>query len=123
MGQEGVKRSMIYFMIDTRGRSRIGELIKAVMAWEGFTGTGIDSTKRVSRATINRAKRGDQISDVMLRALGDALGLPRDYLLYVGAGDIRKVEASGAEPDLIRWTVDLIRSDMQSDDQQQQADA
>lgn len=114
---------MIYFMIDTRGRKRIGELVKAVMAWEGYTGVGIDSTKRVSRATINRAKRGDQISDPMLRALGDALGLPRDFLLYVGAGDIRKVETSGAEPDLIRWTVDLIQSDTESDDQQQQADA
>lgn len=123
MGQEEVKRSMIYFMIDTRGRTRIGELVKAVMAWEGYTGVGIDSTKRVSRATINRAKRGDQISDAMLRALGDALRLPRDFLLYVGAGDIRKVEASGADPDLVRWTVDLIRSDTQSGDQQQQADA
>ncbi len=102
---------MISFMIDARGRDRIGETVKAVMAWEGYTGVGIDSTGRVSRATINRAKRGDVISDVMLRALGDALGLPRDYLLYVGAGDVRKVEASGADPDLIRWTVELIHSD------------
>jgi len=108
--QEEVKWSMILFMIDSRGRTRIGETVKAVMAWEGYTGVGIDSTGRVSRATINRAKRGDQISNTMLRALGDALGLPRDYLLYVGAGDVRKIEASGADPDLIRWTVDLILS-------------
>ena len=101
---------MILFMIDSRGRTRIGETVKAVMAWEGYTGVGIDSTGRVSRATINRAKRGDQISNTMLRALGDALGLPRDYLLYVGAGDVHKIEASGADPDLIRWTVDLILS-------------
>lgn len=101
---------MLLFMIDARGRARIGETVKAVMAWEGYTGVGIDNTGRVSRATINRAKRGDQISDTMLRALGDALGLPRDYLLYVGAGNVRRVETSGADRDLIRWTVELIQS-------------
>lgn len=107
---------MLLFMIDSRGRTRIGETVKAVMAWEGYTGVGIDSTGRVSRATINRAKRGDEISDTMLRALGDALGLPRDYLLYVGAGDVRKIEASGADPDLIRWTTDLILTSHSEDD-------
>ena len=101
---------MLLFMIDSRGRTRIGETVKAVMAWDGYTGVGIDSTGRVSRATINRAKRGDQISDTMLRALGDALGLPRDFLLYVGTGDVRRIEQSGATHDLIRWTVDLIHS-------------
>lgn len=112
---------MIVFMIDSRGRTRIGETVKAVMAWEGYTGVGIDSTGRISRATINRAKRGDKITDTALRALGDALHLPRDFLLYVGAGDVRKIEASGADPDLIRWTIDLIRSD--PEDHQAQADA
>ncbi|HEY9418369.1 MAG TPA: hypothetical protein VIQ30_26705 [Pseudonocardia sp.] len=107
---------MLCFMIDARGRIRIGETVKAVMAWEGYTGVGLDSTGKISRATINRAKRGDVISDVMLRALGDALGLPRDYLLYVGAGDTRKIEASGAEPDLIRWTIDLIVYSPSEDD-------
>ena len=108
---------MLLFMIDAQGRTRIGETVKAVMAWEGYTGVGINSTGRVSRATINRAKRGDVISDTMLRALGDALGLPRDYLLYVGAGDVRKIEASGAEPDLIRWTVDLVVSSHSESDE------
>lgn len=107
---------MLLFMIDSRGRTRIGETVKAVMAWEGYTGVGIDSTGRISRATINRAKRGDQISDTMLRALGDTLGLPRDYLLYVGTGDVRKIETSGADPDLIRWTIDLILSSHPEDD-------
>lgn len=101
---------MLLFMVDAQGRTRIGETVKAVMAWEGYTGVGIDSTGRVSRATINRAKRGDTISDAMLRALGDALDLPRDFLLYVGAGDVRKIQASGADPDLIRWTTDLIQT-------------
>jgi hypothetical protein len=107
---------MLLFMIDSRGRTRIGETVKAVMAWEGYTGVGIDSTGRVSRATINRAKRGDQISETMLRALGDALGLPRDYLLYVGTGDIRRIETSGADPDLIRWTTELVLSSHSEDE-------
>lgn len=109
---------MLFFMIDTSGRNRIGETVKAVMAWEGYTGVGIDSTGRVSRATINRAKRGDEISDTMLRALGDALGLPRDYLLYVGAGNVQKIESSGADPDLIRWTTDLVLSNHSQDDEE-----
>lgn len=92
---------MLLFMIDSRGRNRIGEL----------------STGRVSRATINRAKRGDPISDTMLRALGDALGLPRDYLLYVGTGNVQKVQASGADPDLIRWTTDLILASHSQDEE------
>lgn len=108
---------MLLFMIDSRGRTRIGETVKAVMAWEGYTGVGLGSTGRVSRATINRAKRGDQLSDTMLRALGDALGLPRDYLLYVGAGNVRKIQASGADPDLIRWTTDLVLSSHSQDDE------
>lgn len=112
---------MLLLMVDARGRHQIGQLVNAVMAWEGLTGVGINNSGRVSRATVNRAKRGDQISDAMLRALGDALGLPRDFLLYVGTGDLRKIEASGADPDLIRWTVDLIRGD--GNEHQQQADA
>lgn len=112
---------MLYFMNDARGRRRIGETIKAVMAWEGYTGVGIHNTGRVSRPTINRAKRGDQVSETMLRAIGDALNLPRDFLLYVGAGDTRRIESSGADPDLIRWTVELIRSD--DTDDQRKADA
>lgn len=109
---------MVESKIDPRGRVWIGETVKAVMAWDGYTGVGIDSTGRVSRATINRAKRGDQISDTMLRALGDALGLPRDYLLYVGSGNVRKIESSGADPDLIRWTTDLVLSTPSEDDEE-----
>lgn len=109
---------MLRFMIDSRGRVRIGETVKAVMAWEGYTGVGIDNTGRVSRATINRVKRGDVISDAMLRALGDALALPRDFLLYVGTGDIKRIETSGAEQDLIRWTTELIQASHSQGDEE-----
>jgi transcriptional regulator with XRE-family HTH domain len=102
---------MLVFMIDSSGRIRIGEFVKAAMGWQGLSGSRIEAGGRVSRATIDRVKRGDpKVSETMLRALGDTLGLPRDYLLYVGSGDVRKIEQSGAEADLIRVTIDLIHS-------------
>ena len=106
---------MLIFMIDDQGRIRIGTLVRAAMGWQGLSGSRIEAGGRVSRATVDRVKRGDRISDTMLRALGDTLGLPRDYLLYVGTGDVAKIEASGADPDLIRWTTDLIQSNHSKD--------
>jgi len=102
---------MLAFMIDTQGRVRIGRFVRAAMGWQGLSGSRIEAGGRVSRATVDRVKRGDpKVSDTMLRALGDTLGLPRDYLLYVGSGNIRQIERSGADPDLIRVTIDLIES-------------
>lgn len=102
---------MLVFMIDTNGRYWIAETVRAAMSWEGLTGERIEAGGRVSRATVDRVKaRNPRVSDTMLRALGNVLGLPKDYLLYVGAGDIRRIEQSGADPDLIRWTIDLIMS-------------
>lgn len=107
---------MLFFMIDRQGRVRIGQFVRAAMGWRGLSGSRIEAGGRVSRATVDRVKRGDpKVSDNMLRALGDALGLPREYLLYVGTGDIRKIQESGADPDLIRVTVDLIHSDNPSE--------
>lgn len=101
---------MLIFMIDEQGRIRIGLFVRAAMGWTGLSGPRIEAGGRVSRATVDRVKRGDpKVSDTMLRALGDTLGLPRDYLLYVGSGDERQIEKSGADPDLIRVTLDMIR--------------
>lgn len=106
---------MILFMIDTTGRARIGTLVNAEMAKRGMTGARLAAGGSPGIATINRIKAGDpKVSDFMLRALGDRLGLPRDFLIYVGTGDIRKIEASARpghddDPDLIRWTVEMIR--------------
>lgn len=106
---------MLSFMIDTQGRARIAQLVRAVMGWEGLSAPKIEAGGRVSRATVDRVKAGDpRVSDTMLRALGDALGLPRDYLLYVGSGDMKQIERSGADPDLIRVTLDMIRANPQS---------
>jgi hypothetical protein len=107
---------MLIFMIDDQGRIRIGTLVRAAMGWQGLSASRIEAGGRISRATVDRVKRGDRLSDTMLRALGDTLGLPRDYLLYVGTGDIQKIEASGADPDLIRWTTDLIEASHSGDD-------
>lgn len=96
--------------IEPEGRLRIAAFVHAALGWAGqssaknFIGTG-----RVSRATIDRVKRGEEVSDTLLRALGDVLDLPRDFLLYIGYGDIHRIEhlADDADDDLrdlIRWT-------------------
>lgn len=92
--------------IDTTGRRRIADLVRAQMAWTGLSGPGIEATGRVSRATVDRVKRSDvNVSDTMLRALGDVLGLPRDFLIYVGSGNLNAIMRSGGDPDLIRWVM------------------
>lgn len=103
--------------IDPEGRLRIATFVHAALGWAGqssaktFIGTG-----RVSRATIDRVKREEEVSDTLLRALGDVLELPRDFLLYVGYGDIDRIErlADDADDDLrdlIRWTQEHLFSE------------
>jgi hypothetical protein len=83
----------------------VGELVRAALAWSRVS----PSSAGVSRATLDRVKRGDQVSETMLRALGDALGLPRDFLLYVGAGDVANVVRSASDDrDLCRWTLTML---------------
>jgi hypothetical protein len=102
---------MLSVVIDAAGRRRIGELVRAVMAWEDLTGDSIGAGGRISRATVDRVKRGDpSVSDTTLHALGDVLELPRGFLLYVGDGDIEAIRQSGADPDLIVWTIRMMRS-------------
>ena len=93
-------------MIDTAGRQRVAELVRAQMGWVGLSGPGIEATGRVSRATIDRVKRADtNVSDTMLRALGDVLGLPRDFLIYVGNANVEAIRQSGADSGLIQWVM------------------
>lgn len=106
---------MICYMIDTRGRARISEFVKRAIAWNRTSAVKVGAMPgRPSRETIQRIVAGDKVSDVMLMALGDKLKLPRDFLLYVGTGDIKKIEASARpdrddDQDLIRWTVEMVR--------------
>lgn len=108
---------MIMYMIDTQGRMRIGRLVSAEMARRGITVHQLAAVGRPRIATINRIKAGDpNVSETMLRALGDKLDLPRDFLLYVGTADTVKIASSARagrtdDADLIRWTLDLIAAD------------
>jgi hypothetical protein len=79
------------------------------MHWRGLTGVTIDAGGQISRATLDRIKRHDTVSDGILRALGDILDLPRDYLIHVGRGDVERiVRAGAADPELLRWTMTLM---------------
>lgn len=93
-------------MIDSKGRRRIAELVRAQMGWKGISGPAIEATGRVSRATVDRVKRCDaNVSNTMLRALGDVLGLPRDFLIYVGSANMVGIARSGGDPDLVGWVM------------------
>jgi hypothetical protein len=103
---------MILNMIDNSGRARIGEFVRKAIAWKQTSAVKVGAMPgRPSRETIQRIVAGEEVSEVSLLALGTKLGLPADYLIYVGTGDIRRIRRSGADPDLIRVTVDLIEPD------------
>lgn len=87
----------------------MAELVVAAMGWAGKSGPDISRTGRVGLSTVNRVKKLEPVSDTMLRALGDVLGLPRDFLLYVGRHDVESViRAARGDSDLLRWTIDLM---------------
>lgn len=89
--------------ISAAGRDRIAAMVRAQMDWEGLSGPRIEKSGRVSRATLDRVKRGDEnVSNTMLRAVGDVIGLPRDFLIYVGTGNLAAIEQTG-DPELVRW--------------------
>lgn len=102
--------------IDADGRLRIATFVHAAMGWAGQnTSKKLIGTGKVTRSAIDRIKRGDEVSDTLLRALGDVLDLPRDFLLYIGRGDIDRIERLGDHADdnlrdLIRWTLEHLFS-------------
>lgn len=101
------------------GRRRIAEFVHAALGWAGQNASkNLLETGRVSKATLDRVKRSEEVSDTMLRGLGDVLGLPRDFLLYIGYGEVDRIdrlmiEAEGNAnlKDLIRWTLDHLFPD------------
>lgn len=105
--------------IDTEGRLRIATFVHAAMGWAGQnTSKKLAGTGRITRSAIDRVKRGEHVSDTLLRALGDVLDLPRDFLLYIGHGDVERIERIGEHADdddddlrdLIRWTLEHLFS-------------
>ena len=102
----------MWCMIDENGRRWIGALVGYEVGRLGLTRTRMRKQwSRVSPATVERVTRGEAVGDQYLAAIGDLLGMPRGYLQYVGAGDTDRIKGSGADADLIRWTVDLIDAD------------
>jgi len=104
---------MIFHMIDSEGRARIARFVRDHIERLGTSAEAVGAAPGRPRiATIKRIKAADpDVSDSMLRALGGKLRLPFDWLIYIGAGDVRRIRESGAEPDLIRVTLDLIQDD------------
>jgi ABC-type Fe3+-hydroxamate transport system substrate-binding protein len=101
---------MILHMIDNQGRTRIGRFVRDEIARQGSDQREVGARPgRPGFPTIKRIVAGDpNVSELMLLALGGKLGLPANYLIYVGTGDIRRIKKSGASPDLIQVTIDLI---------------
>lgn len=108
---------------DEAGRRRIGAVVQFSMDYQGLTGVAIDkgerlsrAGRRITRATVVRVKRGDQVSVTMLRGLGDVLSLPTDFLIHVGAGDTNRIAVSrraaeDGDPELIEYALALVRQD------------
>lgn len=98
------------------GRRRIAEFVHAALGWAGQNAQkNLVGTGRVSKTTVDRVKRAEDVSDTLLRALGDVMGLPRDFLLYIGYGQVQRLERLLADAgedanlrDLIRWTLDHL---------------
>lgn len=103
---------MIVYMIDRHGRARIARFVTEDLARQGMSARALGAAPgRPSLPTIKRIKAEDpDISDTMLRALGGKMGLPADWLIYIGTGDKKRIANSGADPDLIRVTLDLFDS-------------
>lgn len=101
---------MILYMIDRHGRARIARFVTEEIARRGISTRALGAAPgRPSLPTIKRIKAEDpDVSDTMLRAMGGKLGLPADWLIYIGTGDKRRIANSGADPDLIRVTLDLF---------------
>lgn len=104
---------MIIHMIDSAGRERIGRFVRDEIARQGTTPEEVGAKPgRPSLVTIKRIKAGDSsVSELMFLALGTKLGLPADYLMYIGTADIKRIRRSGAAPDLIRVTLELFHDD------------
>jgi hypothetical protein len=101
---------MIINMIDRHGRARIARFVTDEIARQGMSARSVGARPgSPSLPTIKRIKAGSEdVADTMLRAMGGKLGLPADWLVYIGNGDTRRIRNSGADPDLIRVTLELF---------------
>lgn len=101
---------MILYMIDRRGRARIARFVSDEIARQGISARTLGAKAGSPRLpTIKRIKAADpDVSETMLRAMGGKLRLPADWLIYIGTGDVQRIRRSGADPDMIRVTLELF---------------
>lgn len=104
---------MILYMIDRLGRARIARFVTDEIARRGYTARSLGAAPgRPSLPTIKRIKAADpEVSETMLRAMGGKLGLPADWLIYIGTADQRRIRNSGSNADLVRVTLELFEDD------------
>lgn len=104
--------AMILHMIDRQGRARIARFVTGEIARRGLTSRELGAAPgRPTLPTIRRIEAADDVSETMLRALGGKLRLPTEWLVYIGTGDLRRIRNSGADPGLIKVTLDLIEEE------------
>lgn len=97
--------------VSEAGLADVATLVTAALGWKGTSSRALSKEGRISRVTVERIKRGERVSDVMLRALGDTLDFPRDFLLYVAYRDLDAIVRAGLvynDEDLVRWTAELL---------------
>lgn len=101
---------MIRYMIDRHGRARIARFVSDEIARQGLSTRALGAAPgRPRLPTIKRIKAADpDVTETMLRAMGGKLRLPADWLIYIGNGDQQRIRNSGADPDLVRVTLDLF---------------
>lgn len=78
-------------------------VIDAETAFQGRTQTELCKTAGIDRTVFTTMNRGRPVTDAILRRIEGALGLPREFLLYVARHDFGAMEETDASGDLIRF--------------------
>jgi hypothetical protein len=102
---------MIVYMIEDQGRALIAQFVREYIPLSGTTAAALGAKAGTpKRNAIEKIKRGGIVSPATLMSLGTKMGLPMKYLIYVGTRDTQRIAGSGADTDVIRFTLDLIAS-------------
>lgn len=87
----------------------VASVIDAERAHRALTIEQLAKTAGNDRGQLSAMAKGRGVTVPTLRKWNGAVGLPRDFLLYVLTRDVDKIKNSGAEQDLIRWlTADIL---------------
>lgn len=90
-------------------RRAAGVVVRDEIARRGLKQDEAAEAAQVARSTLSRVIAGDPtVRPATFRAVEAALRLPRWFLDHVAAGDRAWVEASVTDPDLQRYTLDVM---------------